>query len=116
MDDAWPAAEALIADGEVHHAWLGIQGTDLDATQSSVLGITDPAGGIVLTGVVPSSPAETAGLTAGDVLLAVDGVRITSMSDLVMALRAHRPGDTTTVSVQRDGQRVEVTITLDERH
>jgi S1-C subfamily serine protease len=116
METVWPVAEALIADGVVHHVWLGIEGADFEVTRSSILGLTATVGGgVVVDRVLAGSPAEDADLQAGDVLLSVDGTSLSSMSDLVMALRDHRPGDRVTLGVERDGDVGATTVTLGER-
>jgi putative serine protease PepD len=115
MDAAWDTAEALIAEGVVHHVWLGIEGADLDTSTSSVLGVTAAGGGVVVERVMTASPAELAGIEAGDVLTALDGRRIGSMSDLVLGLREYRPGDTATFTVLRDGEHHDLAVALIER-
>jgi S1-C subfamily serine protease len=115
MDDAWPTAQALIEDGEVHHPWLGIQGTDLEVTASSLLGLTDPAGGVVLEQVDEAGPAAAAGLVPDDVVLALDGLRVATMNDLVVAVRDRHPGDVVTLTVLHDGTTRDVAVTLGER-
>lgn len=114
IDLAWAVAEALMADGEVHHVWLGIEGADLADDDTAVAGIAHRRG-VVVQRVVPGSPAEAAGLLPGDELVAVGDRTLTSMDDLVVALRHHRPGDEVTVAVRRDGEPVDLAVTLAER-
>jgi S1-C subfamily serine protease len=116
METVWRVAESLIDDGVVHHVWLGIEGADLDVTRSSILGLTaSVGGGVVVDRVLAGSPAEDADLRPGDVLVSVDGARLSSMSDLVVALRDHEPGDDVTLGVERDGDVGTATVTLGER-
>jgi putative serine protease PepD len=115
IEVAWSAAESIMADGEVHHVWLGVQGADLDATRSSLLGIDSPGGGVAVLQVAAEGPAAAAGIGEGDVLVAVDGERLTSMSQLVVALRAHRPGDVVELTVVGGGATRTVAVTLGER-
>jgi serine protease Do len=82
------------------------------------LGITE---GIVVTAVFPDSPAERAGLrpfrsiaSSGDVITAVDGVIVTDVEEMVGLFNSARPGDTTTLTIFRDGQSLEITATLAE--
>lgn len=116
MEAAWPVAEALIEDGVARHGWLGIEGGDLDVTRVSILGIAGSVrGGVVVDRVVAGSPAEAAGLRAGDVLTRLDGAPLASMSDLVVALRAREPGDRVTLEVERGGRTGRATVELTER-
>jgi len=71
--------------------------------------------GVLLTGVRPGSPAEQAGLRAGDVVVQIADMKIHGLADLGLALRAHRPGDAVAVAWLRDGRRMETRVTLAER-
>jgi putative serine protease PepD len=70
---------------------------------------------VLLTGVRPGSPAEQAGLGAGDVLLRVGTTRLLSLQDLAVALRAHRPGEEVEVEWERGGRRGVGKVRLGER-
>jgi hypothetical protein len=71
--------------------------------------------GVQLSGVRPGSPAERAGLRAGDTIVRFGGVRVTNLEDLVYALRAKRAGDTVEVVYRRDGQEQASLATLEQR-
>jgi hypothetical protein len=71
--------------------------------------------GVLLTGVRPGSPAEKAGIAAGDVLLRVGATKILNLQDLAFALRAHRAGDEVEVEYLRTGSRGVVRVRLEER-
>lgn len=69
--------------------------------------------GAAVTGIVPGSPAEQAGLVAGDVIVSLDGTAIDSPSTLVSVLTAHHPGDSVQVVwVDPAGQQHTVTVVL----
>ena len=82
--------------------------------------------GVYITQVMPGGPAEQAGLVAsgsdflrrptgdGDIVVAVDGVPVDSMAALVTLLNGHLPGDGITLKVIRDGEEIEVLVTLGE--
>ena len=112
IDVVRTVCEQLLGSGEATHAWLGIEGADLERTMASLLGTP---GGVQVNDVVPGSPADAAGLRSGDVLLAVDDQRLSSMSDLVLALRGYRPGDVVTLELRRAALSVTVEATLTER-
>jgi putative serine protease PepD len=95
---ALAAARDLSAHGEVRRAWLGVRAVDLDAQVASLLGVRR---GALLTRVDAGSPAAGAELQSGDVVTEVDGEAIADASDLVVALRAQRPGDEVVVAWQR---------------
>jgi hypothetical protein len=72
--------------------------------------------GYALAGVVPGGPAEKAGLRAGDVIVQFDGQPIRSLTDIEAALRKHKPGDKVRLVARRNGQQVEVEVTLAPRN
>ena len=71
--------------------------------------------GLRLTGVREGSPAERGGLRAGDVVVEFAGVEITDIYAYTYALQDKRPGDEVLIVVERDGERVELTVVLGER-
>jgi hypothetical protein len=71
--------------------------------------------GVRLGGVRPGSPADRAGLQAGDVIVRFAGVTIRTLDDLVFALRGQRPGDAIEVTYIRDGTERAAEATLEER-
>jgi putative serine protease PepD len=62
--------------------------------------------------VVPGGPADEAGLEAGDVILAIDGEPVEGSSELIVAIRSRRPGETITLTVRRDGVERDYEVTL----
>ena len=102
----------MLAGETIEHPWLGIAGDSVTATVARQRRLPVQAGALVES-VVGGSPAEAGGLRAGDVLVAVNGAAIDSMDALGEQMdRAHRPGDTATFEVVRDGKRLELPVTL----
>ncbi len=97
-------ADALISNGSVEHAYLGV------ATETS----TSPAGATI-TSVRAGTPAAGSALTAGDVVTAVDGEKVTSSDDLRELVDAHNPGDSVTLTVVRDGETTSLKVVLGTR-
>jgi hypothetical protein len=81
----------------------------------------DDAPGMRLQGVTPGSPADRAGLKAGDVVVEMDGKAVTDLYSYTDALYAHKPGDVVPMVVLRAAaaggapERVSVTVTLGQR-
>jgi len=65
--------------------------------------------------IVPGSPAEKAGLKEGDIITAVNGTRIDGTSSVDEVLSQYKPGDTVTLDVLRDGQTIQLSLTLGVR-
>jgi putative serine protease PepD len=62
--------------------------------------------------LVPGGPAEQAGLEPGDVIVELDGKPVEGSSQLIVAIRSKRPGDTVTLTVRRDGSEQDIRVTL----
>ena len=75
-------------------------------------GVSD---GVRITGVRAGSPAEQAGLMAGDVIMAIGAKQIANLYDMTDALRAHQPGDTVVIVSRRDGVERRATTVLGKR-
>jgi hypothetical protein len=73
------------------------------------------SGGILLSGVMPGSPAEAAGLAAGDLLLELDGRLLDTIHDFQAALAERAPGDVVTVKYVRGADTRQARVTLRER-
>jgi len=75
----------------------------------------DGVAGVQLSGVMPGSPAEEAGLVKGDVVIGVGDVVVTSLSDLTVALRTYEVGRMIEVRFLRDGEPRVLPVTLRPR-
>ncbi|KPJ61108.1 MAG: hypothetical protein AMJ46_03280 [Latescibacteria bacterium DG_63] len=75
----------------------------------------EPGEGAKISGVSEGSPAEKAGLVAGDVIVEFDGKPITGLHDLSYAIKDKKPGDEVEVVVMREGKRLTFKATLDRR-
>jgi hypothetical protein len=71
--------------------------------------------GVKLGGVRPGSPAEKAGVKAGDIIVRFAGVEVKTLDDLTFALRSRRPGDKVEVLLLRNGKEVATEATLEQR-
>jgi S1-C subfamily serine protease len=129
IDTAQEIAQQLIANGSVQHAFVGIAGADLTPEIADVLNL-DANSGALVQSVVPGSPADKAGITAGDaqvtvggqqiraggdVITAVDGNPVSGMDDVIAAVDAKKPGDSMQLTLLRGGNTRTVTINLTER-
>lgn len=76
---------------------------------------TDGGAGARIVEVSPDSPAADAGMRAGDVVVQADGRAVSGQGGLIAAIRDGRPGEDLTLTVLRDGERIDLTATLVER-
>jgi len=73
----------------------------------------DNGTGAAISEVVDGTPADKSGLQKGDVVTAVNGQRVSDGIALIVAIRAHQPGETLTFTVDRGGSQRTIRITLD---
>ncbi|UYV13632.1 MAG: M28 family peptidase [Phycisphaera sp.] len=71
--------------------------------------------GVAVGGVTPDSPADHAGLESGDRLVGWNGQAVGDVRDWMGQLMRHDPGDVVTVTVERDGERIDFKVTLQDR-
>ncbi len=111
-----PASPALAAaPGDPHAA--GGPGAASFKPYGVVLGTSPDMGyqeddGVRLSSVREGTPAEKAGIRAGDIIVAFDGKTVRNLEDYSVLLFAHKPGDTVVVTVRRDGQMLDLTAVL----
>jgi len=98
---------------ESRGTWLGVGIAD-------VTGVKDkdkdrPKKGVYVTEVYDDSPAESAGIEEGDVVVAIDDKKIDNIDALVKAIQSREPGDDISLTVDRDGKEQLIIATLGER-
>jgi putative serine protease PepD len=93
----------ILSTGKVEHAYLGVS-----LAEGRDGGRRGRRGSL-------RSPAEEAGLQAGDVINAVDGQAVASAEELQRLIEAKKPGDELELTVDREGVTVTVTVTLGSR-
>jgi S1-C subfamily serine protease len=113
-DQAVTSADQIIDQGFVRHPLLGISGIDVSPDVAEEFGLDAPRGAVV-DAVQDGTGAEDAGVQPGDIIVAVDGESLATMSQLVAEVRSRAPGDTVTLSIVRNGDELELDVTLSER-
>jgi len=106
--------ESLIKDGRVTRGWIGVEPRDLTPEIARTLDLSVKQG-VLITGVVQSGPASEGGLRPGDVVLKIGDASIANTPQLLNAVAALKPHETTTVSVQRGGSALDVKVTVGQR-
>ncbi len=106
--EALPVIEALRAQSGGSPRSEGYLGVELGERR-------DGGQGAVITDVVDDTPAADAGIAADDLVVAADGAAIDGATGLIAAIRDLGPGDSTTLTILRDGDPIEITVTLVER-
>jgi len=112
IEVARTVATQLLTTGKATHAWLGVQGADVDAPTAGSLGIP---GGAMVQNVDSNSPAANAGIVASDVVTSVAGQPVASMGALDIVVEGRRPGEKVAVALMHDGRPKSVNVVLVER-
>lgn len=117
IDKAKAIAAQLQRDGKVAHPYLGVQMLTL-TPQLAKQNNTDPnspiqipeVNGVLVMRVIPNSPAATAGMRRGDVIVQIDGKPITTAEQLQNIVEDSRLGQTLQVKVQRGNQTQQLSV------
>ncbi|WP_328719569.1 trypsin-like peptidase domain-containing protein [Streptomyces sp. NBC_00247] len=102
-------AEELINTGKATHPVIGVT-LDMEYTGDGAKVNTEGADGSAA--VTEGGPGDRAGVRPGDVITAVDGVRVHNGEELIVKIRAHRPGDRLGLRLTRGGKELSMTLTL----
>ncbi|MGW3560067.1 trypsin-like peptidase domain-containing protein [Streptomyces sp. NPDC000963] len=102
-------AEELISTGKATHPVIGVS---LDMQYNGDGARVGEKGKDGTASVTPGGPAARAGLRSGDVITEVDGQGVHNGEELIVKIRAHRPGDRLELTLRRDGKELTKTLTL----
>jgi S1-C subfamily serine protease len=125
---------ALISDGEYLHSYMGVSGGTLSPICAEDLGVPHELRGAIVNQVLTNSPAEDAGLRAGeepsnthypsicpetkggDIIIAINDQPVTKFDDVLGYLqRTTSPGDTVTLTIWRNGETLQIDLVLAAR-
>lgn len=104
---AMEIASQLIDTGTAIHPFLGVSVQTVDASVAAQYGLSVDKGAYIAS-VQEDSSASEAGIEAGDVVIEIAGERIDTADDLLVEIRAHRPGDQIDIVLVRDGEELTV--------
>ncbi len=104
----------LVKDGKVRRGLLGVNIQDLDESLAKSFGATGTDGALV-SQVVAESPAEKAGIKAGDIILKFNGETVTGAANLKNLVGRVKPGATAKLTIYRDKKTFDVNLTIGER-
>jgi len=109
-----PIADQLQKNGRVRRGVIGVHTQTVDADLAEALSIPSPTG-VIVSDVAPGSPAETAGMRVGDLVLAVDGDSVVTGREFAARIYQHTVGDRVTIDVQRAARQVSLEVGVVER-
>ena len=95
IDEARDIAEEIIRTGRVTHPAIGVEAATVTGDERRE--------GARISAVSPGGGAERAGLQSGDVIVEVEGTEVTSVDELILAIRQHEVGEQVEITYLRDG-------------
>ena len=113
MDEAVRVSDQLRSTGRVSRGRIGVQIEQVSKEVAESIGLGKPVGALV-RGVEAGSPAEKAGVEAGDIITKFDGKVLEKSSDLPRMVGGTKPGTKSTLTVFRRGSSKELTVTIAE--
>jgi S1-C subfamily serine protease len=125
IDIARPIMEQALAGKDLARPYVGIRYVQVDlkvkkdknlsVDHGALIEPTTDAAGNTLPAIAPDSPAEKAGLKAGDVVLEIEGISVDAEHPLDALLTSYAPGQAVQLTVLRDGSQIQVSVTLGTR-
>ncbi|ADU97050.1 DegQ family serine endoprotease [Thermovibrio ammonificans] len=101
--------EDLLKYGKVIRGWLGVYIEDISGELAQKFGVKE---GVLVTKVMPGSPAEKGGLKSGDIIVEFNGKPVKNVADLQLKVINTKPGTKVKITVIRDGERKTLTVKI----
>ena len=114
IDLAKDIVAQLKTSGEVTRGWLGVTIQDLKGDLADYYGVKDK-NGVLVASVVPGDPADQAGIQPKDIITEVDGKKVTTSRDLTNLAAKLGVGDTSKVTIWRDGRQKTLDLKVGKR-
>jgi serine protease Do len=114
IDLAKDIVDQLKTSGEVTRGWLGVTIQDLKGDLAAYYGLKDKSG-VLVASVVPGDPADRAGIQPKDIITEVDGKKVTTSRDLTNLAAKLGVGDTSKVTIWRDGRQKTLEVKVGKR-
>ncbi len=106
--------ESIVRDGQVTRGWIGVEPQELNAELAETFDVKAKSG-VIITGVLQNGPAAQAGIRPGDVITAVDGKGVSTVTELLGAVSALKPGVPAPLTVVRKEGKSDIAVTPGKR-
>jgi serine protease DegQ len=106
--------EQIIKSGSVTRGWVGIEVQDMTPELAESFNLKNTEGALI-AGVLKGGPADAGGIRPGDILLAVNGSKVSNSASLLNLIAALKPGETTRLTVARKQQSLDLKIQVGRR-
>ena len=115
-DLAWKAAEQLAKHGSIRRGYLGIRSQEVEIPAAGQDALKrKQASGLILISVEKDSPAESAGLMVGDIIVGIDSQLVANHDELMSNLTGERIGKDTPIELLRGGQPQTIKVKIGAR-
>lgn len=106
--------EQIIRQGSVTRGWIGIEAQDITPELAESFKLKQDHGSLI-AGILRGSPAESAGLRPGDILLEIDGREVPDSSSMLNLISVLKPGEKATLKIARDEKEMNVSVLIGKR-
>ena len=106
--------QQLIADGKVTRGWIGVEGTQITAKAAMATGNPNIKGALIV-GVFIDSPADIAGIRAGDIMVEVNQEPVDNIRELLEIITLYQPGEIIEITVFRGPEQMTFPMRATER-
>ena len=101
---------SITSTGQVTRGWIGVEPSELSPEMAETFGVRASTG-VLITGVLQNAPAAAAGLRPGDVITQVGDKPVNSVSGLLSAVAALKPGEPAALQLERGDQKLALNVT-----
>jgi|CryBogDrversion2_11_1035321.scaffolds.fasta_scaffold00559_9 serine protease DegQ len=106
--------EQIIRQGSVTRGWIGIEAQDMTAELAESFKLKNAQGSLI-AGIIKNSPAERAGLKAGDVLLEINGLQVIDSSNMLGLISELKPNKQAILKITRNQKEINVPVMIGRR-
>ena len=106
--------EQIIRQGSVTRGWIGIEAQDMTAELADSFKLKNAQGSLI-AGIIKNSPAERAGLKAGDVLLEINGLQVIDSSNMLGLISELKPNKQAILKITRNQKEINVPVMIGRR-
>ncbi len=106
--------EQIAVEGVVTRGWVGVEAQNLNTELAESFGLPS-INGALIAGIIPNSPAERAGLRAGDVLIAINDKPVINSATMLNLIAVLKPNKKADLKIIRAGKQIEIAILIGKR-